>query len=505
MGKQKISAKELLKDIKSGMGDTDLMEKYGLSSKGLESAFKKLLEVGVLDASLLKGRSTQSGPIPAQAEARREPAPAPERKASALPKLPEPLAAIAADIKGGLHDAEIMRRHDLSPGKLAQARKDLIESGHLAAEDVRQQEPKGTKPCPFCRQEIPQNAPRCAHCGQWLDMRAARAAADPGTQPHDMLPPERGRDEDKDCPWEERENYGTMSAYIQTVTRSLLTPTRFFSRLPPRDGYFNPILFGAMSAVVSVVLAFLWSKLFFGGGLGFFALIFGMAFVFVGSLIFIPIAFFVWSGMLHGFLYLLKGADEGFQATFRVVGYASVTNLFHAIPFVGQLASLWGLVLTAIGLREIHKTTTGKAVGAVLISGGIILLLAFVGVLKAGSVWSAAAKRQAMKQSQFVGPLPAEVCAAVEEFVGQVDGAQGLDDQAAQAQINEAFRNLNGALKSLPDQANLNPVRGKALAYGLSSLAQRAAAKAPAGGQERVRAAADPGKLRRELLGMCGK
>jgi hypothetical protein len=48
MPKKTINAKEILTDLKAGMDNTALMEKYGLSEKGLQSLFKKLTDAGVL-------------------------------------------------------------------------------------------------------------------------------------------------------------------------------------------------------------------------------------------------------------------------------------------------------------------------------------------------------------------------------------------------------------------------------------------------------------------------
>jgi rubrerythrin len=48
MAKTTINAKEILADIKTGMDDAALMEKYQLSDKGLQSLFKKLADAGVL-------------------------------------------------------------------------------------------------------------------------------------------------------------------------------------------------------------------------------------------------------------------------------------------------------------------------------------------------------------------------------------------------------------------------------------------------------------------------
>ena len=51
MAKKTINAKEILADIKAGMDNAALMEKYQLSEKGLQSLFKKLTDAGVLKRS----------------------------------------------------------------------------------------------------------------------------------------------------------------------------------------------------------------------------------------------------------------------------------------------------------------------------------------------------------------------------------------------------------------------------------------------------------------------
>jgi len=58
MAKRTFSAKEILTDIKTGMDDSALMEKYGLSEKGLQSLCKKFTDAGVLKQRL-------SNPCPA--------------------------------------------------------------------------------------------------------------------------------------------------------------------------------------------------------------------------------------------------------------------------------------------------------------------------------------------------------------------------------------------------------------------------------------------------------
>jgi hypothetical protein len=55
--KRILKASDLVNDIRSGMDDSVLMVKYSLTAKGLESAFKKLLEAKALTRGELYSRS----------------------------------------------------------------------------------------------------------------------------------------------------------------------------------------------------------------------------------------------------------------------------------------------------------------------------------------------------------------------------------------------------------------------------------------------------------------
>lgn len=56
MAKVKVSAQEVIDDIRKGLDDTEFMEKYRLSARGLESLFNKLMDAGLLTQSDLDGR-----------------------------------------------------------------------------------------------------------------------------------------------------------------------------------------------------------------------------------------------------------------------------------------------------------------------------------------------------------------------------------------------------------------------------------------------------------------
>ncbi len=81
----------------------------------------------------------------------------------------------------------------------------------------------------------------------------------------------------------------------------------------------------------------------------------------------------------HRLVILVVGSGHsGFGATFRIVAYSSVTSLAGWVPFVGWVFSLYRLYLATVGIREMHATTTGKALLVVLLPAILILVLVLV-------------------------------------------------------------------------------------------------------------------------------
>ena len=98
------------------------------------------------------------------------------------------------------------------------------------------------------------------------------------------------------------------------------------------------------------------------------------------------IGLFILAGIAHLLVMLFVGSENsGFESTFRVVSYVSVTNLVNWIPFIGGLLALYGLYLAVVGLREMHSTTTGRAALVVLVPIGLILVVVLLVVIVAGA------------------------------------------------------------------------------------------------------------------------
>jgi hypothetical protein len=185
-------------------------------------------------------------------------------------------------------------------------------------------------------------------------------------------------------PWEDRERRGFFPALFETVKLFVTSPTEAFARAKESGDYLSPILFSVLIGWVATAIGQLYGLLFQGAWLSMLPpemrdqlgpmMATGGA-SFILTLILAPVLlliwFFIWSGIVHLFLMMLGGhkqSSSGFEGTFRAVSYGYVSSLAQLIPFVGGLiAFVWNLVLQVIGLVRMHRTSTGKAVGAVLL------------------------------------------------------------------------------------------------------------------------------------------
>jgi hypothetical protein len=93
--------------------------------------------------------------------------------------------------------------------------------------------------------------------------------------------------------------------------------------------------------------------------------------------------------LLHVSLFLVGGANEDFEATFRVVCYSAAPDLFGVLPIIGGFIGLiWKIYITVVGVREVHEISTAKSVLAFvlptlvccgLVLGGMVLVFMVAG------------------------------------------------------------------------------------------------------------------------------
>jgi hypothetical protein len=184
-----------------------------------------------------------------------------------------------------------------------------------------------------------------------------------------------------------------FSSLLSTTRDVLFSPQRYFDELPPDGPLGAPVLYflicSSITAVISVV-----------AGLTFFAVPAGIAvttgsldagllvsvltiFVFA-SLVVLPAlfvaGFFASVLILHAFIRLIAGRDQkGLPATLRVSCYAVGAPVAVAwIPLAGILAVFYCFYLQTIGLKRVHRISTARSLGSILILTTLLLALAAV-------------------------------------------------------------------------------------------------------------------------------
>jgi hypothetical protein len=166
-----------------------------------------------------------------------------------------------------------------------------------------------------------------------------------------------------------------VQSFISTVQRVVLQPVDFFRGIKRQGDFINPLIFAIICYVVFTILSGLFALAGIGGQQGFGGFIISL----ILAPIFAAIGLFIGAGILHLLVMLIVGSgNTGYEATFRVGAYAAVTSLVSWIPFIGWIASLYGIYLAIVGIREVHGTTTGKAALVVLIPAAVIILLVLI-------------------------------------------------------------------------------------------------------------------------------
>jgi hypothetical protein len=182
-------------------------------------------------------------------------------------------------------------------------------------------------------------------------------------------------------PWEDKGKLGFLGSLYETWKQSCFDPSRFFRKMPIGGGILNPLLYGLILSFVGYVFQMVYMQLF-GQLLDFSQWMPSMYrsldselmdfrhwmqsyYTFFSLFLFpfiVTAGFFIWSGIVHLILTIFNWKKHDFESTFRLVVYSEGPTFFRIIPFIGDLtAIIWQLVLVIIGIKEVHKTSTGQA------------------------------------------------------------------------------------------------------------------------------------------------
>jgi len=165
-----------------------------------------------------------------------------------------------------------------------------------------------------------------------------------------------------------------VQSFINAVRGVVTAPVGFFRGIRRQGDFVNPLIFAIICYEVSAILGGLLGLVGVGMGdaQGFGSFLIGIILAPIGA----AIGLFIGAGILHLLVMLIVGSrNAGYEGTFRVGAYSAVTTLVSWIPIIGLIASLYGIYLAIMGIREVHNTSTGKAAIVVLIPAVVVFLL----------------------------------------------------------------------------------------------------------------------------------
>ncbi|MFA5072525.1 MAG: YIP1 family protein [Nitrospirota bacterium] len=217
--------------------------------------------------------------------------------------------------------------------------------------------------CPHCGKEITEGQLFCSSCGANLIAQIPEVVSAGG-----------GRSK---TPWEERGTIGYVKGLFGTVQHVLFKPSDFFKKMQITGGLTDPLLYALIMGMIGLMFFYFWQVLLKGVTQGFLPpqmaaagppMFEGVSIALLAILspVLIITGLFLSAGILHVCLMILQGARSGFEATCRVAAYAYSAHIFLVAPFCGGLVGgIYTIVITIIGLREVHEITGGKAAMAV--------------------------------------------------------------------------------------------------------------------------------------------
>lgn len=191
-----------------------------------------------------------------------------------------------------------------------------------------------------------------------------------------------------------------MPGFMEKVKGFMVSPTAAFNEVRDEGwgasfGFYAKLLVIFAILFIIVLVAIGWWIIsivfgFFASLLAAFGVpaeampILGLAGMFLGimaAVMFISIivgglvGILIGSGWMHIWVYLC-GGRKGVGQTIKAMAYGSTPSLLLGwIPFIGVIFGIWSIVVSIIGIRQLHEISTGKAVIAYLLGAIIIPLI----------------------------------------------------------------------------------------------------------------------------------
>ncbi len=196
-------------------------------------------------------------------------------------------------------------------------------------------------------------------------------------------------------PWPPGPRLSLLDALGETIRLSLFEPTRFFRAMPLSSSLGAALVYYVLMGVAGAGIMLFWGTVFafFVAPGGTLAVLLGVGDGDFGTrlvdFLLSPLASLVGLVILalvvHVTLAIFGGARNGLGATLRALSYTAASQLFVIVPAIGIFVAIgWWLALAVIGLREVHGTSTGRAVAAVIVPPLVLFMfLVVLGILAA--------------------------------------------------------------------------------------------------------------------------
>ncbi|MDQ7054722.1 MAG: YIP1 family protein [candidate division KSB1 bacterium] len=246
--------------------------------------------------------------------------------------------------------------------------------------------------CPACSKALPEDlqAQFCPYCGTDLEEVEHRSKTVGAPEPAEE-PLERAG-----IPWEDStDEWSFVQRLTRTWSQSMFQPGEFFRNMRV-DGSAGPaLLYAFILIVMGQSFNLFWQQLIVNRLVEQFGDVSPVLEQLVAAtgaqqLLLVPLltllGLFIGTLIYHLCLVIVGGAKNGMAATFRVLAYSESSQLLLVIPILGQfIAMIWSVVLIIIGFKEVHETTTGRAVFAFLLPIIFCCALVLIMVLMVGS------------------------------------------------------------------------------------------------------------------------
>lgn len=184
-----------------------------------------------------------------------------------------------------------------------------------------------------------------------------------------------------EVPWERLDTYGFFPGLWETIKRAMLQPAAFFRSMPVGGGQIKPLIFYLLIAVFQIVMQMLWDMTGVGADATGEAGLAGISAIMLLAIypLLLTVMLYLMAALVHVCLHIVGVVTRGFEGTFRALTYGSAPMVMVLVPMVGPLiGAIWSLVVTFLGYKHIHRTTTGKVLLAMLlplIPFGLLLIL----------------------------------------------------------------------------------------------------------------------------------